>query len=143
MTAAIKFYISTTIEVMNQQGRPDSKMIPRRPQSDSPRTGDGHPLVARQNYAPEQIRQAAANFRALSDPERLRLTAFLVSGEACVTDIAEAMGAGLSTVSQRLKVLRSEDVIVSRRAGKHIFYALADKHVTDLVRNALKHASEK
>jgi len=46
-------------------------------------------------------------------------------------------------VSQRLKVLRSEDVIVSRRAGKHIFYALADKHVTDLVRNALKHASEK
>jgi len=81
LTAAIKFYISTTIEVMNQQGRPDSKMIPRRPQSDSPRTGDGHPLVARQNYAPEQIRQAAANFRALSDPERLRLTAFLVSGQ--------------------------------------------------------------
>jgi DNA-binding transcriptional ArsR family regulator len=47
-----------------------------------------------------------------------------------------------STVSQRLRILRSEGLVVRRREGKHIFYALADRHVADLLNNALAHAEE-
>ena len=47
-----------------------------------------------------------------------------------------------STVSQRLRILRSEGLIVRRRAGNHIYYSLADRHVADLIHNGLAHASK-
>lgn len=42
----------------------------------------------------------------------------------------------------RLRVLRDEGLIARRRDGNHIYYALADRHVADLIRNALAHAGE-
>jgi ArsR family transcriptional regulator len=61
----------------------------------------------------------------------------------CVTELAASEQESLSTISQRLRVLRSENLIVRRRRGKHINYALADQHVMDLVFNALAHATER
>lgn len=88
------------------------------------------------------IERAARIFRALGDPSRLRLLAFLANGETCVTEVATAVGDEISTVSQRLRVLRLEGLVVRRRQGKHILYALADQHVVDLIFNALEHAVE-
>jgi DNA-binding transcriptional ArsR family regulator len=59
-----------------------------------------------------------------------------------VTELAEAAGVGLSTVSQQLRLLRAERIVSRRRTGKHIYYCLADGHVSDLIRNALEHAAE-
>lgn len=84
--------------------------------------------------------QAAAMFRALGDPARLLLMECLMEGERCVGDLAVFFGQEVSTISQRLKVLRNERLIERRREGKHIFYSLADGHVTDLIRSALEHA---
>jgi len=61
----------------------------------------------------------------------------------CVTELAASEGESMSTISQRLRVLRSENIIVRRRKGKHINYGLADQHVMDLVFNALAHATER
>jgi DNA-binding transcriptional ArsR family regulator len=61
----------------------------------------------------------------------------------CVTELAASEQESLSTISQRLRVLRSENLIIRRRRGKHINYALADQHVMDLVFNALAHATER
>lgn len=90
----------------------------------------------------EQIERAAAIFRAVSEPARLKLLVRLGGGEWCVTELAEAAGVGLSTVSQQLRLLRAERIVARRRAGKHIFYSLADAHVIDLVRSAMRHAAE-
>lgn len=90
----------------------------------------------------EQLERAAALFRAAGDPARLRLLHRLSEGEWCVTELAEAAGVGLSTVSQQLRLLRSERIVGRRRAGKHIFYSLADAHVLDLIRSAIDHAGE-
>ena len=90
----------------------------------------------------EALDRAAGLFRALGDPPRLRLLALLAQGEACVTELAADQDEGLSTVSQRLRVLRAENAVSRRRDGKHILYRLADQHVADLVFNALAHASE-
>ena len=73
---------------------------------------------------------------------RLKLLARLAYGEWCVTELAEAAGVGLSTVSQQLRLLRAERLVWRRREGKHIYYGLADTHVLDLVQSALAHASE-
>lgn len=88
------------------------------------------------------LETAARLFRALGEPSRLRLLALLAQGEACVTELALSEGDDMSTVSQRLRVLRNENLVVRRRKGKHINYALADQHIVDLVFNALAHASE-
>lgn len=85
---------------------------------------------------------AARLFRALGEPSRLRLLALLAQGEACVTELAMSEGDEMSAISQRLRILRSENLVVRRRKGKHINYALADQHIVDLVFNALAHASE-
>jgi DNA-binding transcriptional ArsR family regulator len=88
------------------------------------------------------IEQAAALFRALGDSARLSLLARLSHGEYCVTELAAASGEGLSTVSQRLRTLRAERLLRRRRAGKHVYYTLADEHVALLIQSALAHASE-
>jgi ArsR family transcriptional regulator len=90
----------------------------------------------------DQLDRAAAIFRAAGDLSRLKLLYRLCDGEWCVTELADAAGVGLSTVSQQLRLLRSERIVARRRAGKHIFYSLADSHVSDLVQSAIEHAAE-
>jgi ArsR family transcriptional regulator, lead/cadmium/zinc/bismuth-responsive transcriptional repressor len=89
------------------------------------------------------LEQASAMFRALGDPARLRLLARLVDGEICVTELADLEQEKLSTVSARLRTLYAVRLVKRRRQAKHIFYALADAHVLDLVRNAMDHAIER
>ncbi|MBX3196857.1 MAG: helix-turn-helix transcriptional regulator [Labilithrix sp.] len=90
----------------------------------------------------EQLERAAAIFRAAGDVSRLKLLHRLSDGEWCVTELADAAGVGLSTVSQQLRLLRAERIVARRRAGKHIFYSLADSHVSDLIHSAIEHAAE-
>jgi ArsR family transcriptional regulator len=66
----------------------------------------------------------------------------LSQGELCVSALARAESESISTISQRLRVLRSENLVIRKRRGKHINYRIADQHVMDLVFNALAHASE-
>jgi ArsR family transcriptional regulator len=88
------------------------------------------------------LERAAGLFRALGDAPRLRILALLAQGEWCVSEIVGALQEKFSTVSQRLRVLRGEGLVVRRREGTHLFYALADRHVADLIDNALAHAHE-
>ena len=86
--------------------------------------------------------RAARLLRAMGDQERLSLLFRLSEGAACVTELAEAEGETLSTISQRLRVLRSEDLVKRHREGKHIRYALADDHVRELIAAVFAHAQE-
>src|SRR3984957_15683236 len=94
------------------------------------------------NVSDEAFERAAALFRTAGDVSRLQLLERLASGEWCVTELAQAAGTGLSSVSQQLRLLRAEHIVRRRRVGKHIYYSLADRHVIDLIRNALEHAAE-
>ena len=107
-------------------------------------TTDEHGPAARQPLVnTAALEKAAGLFRAIGDPSRLRILARLAQGEMCVTELALCEHESLPTISQRLRVLRAENVITRRRRGKHINYALADQHVMDLVFNALAHATER
>jgi ArsR family transcriptional regulator, lead/cadmium/zinc/bismuth-responsive transcriptional repressor len=81
-------------------------------------------------------------FRAMGDSPRLKILEMLSHGERCVTEIVEELKDKFPTVSQRLRLLRAEGLVVRRRQGTHLFYALADRHVADLLHNALAHAEE-
>ena len=104
---------------------------------------DEHDGGARKPWGnPAALERASRLFRAIGDTARLQILAKLAQGEMCVTELAASEGESLSTISQRLRVLRAENIVVRRRRGKHINYALADQHVMDLLFNALAHAGE-
>lgn len=89
-----------------------------------------------------RLDRAARLFRTLGDGPRLRLLTILAGGERCVTELALLEGEHLSTMSQRLRLLRSENLVAHRRRGKHVLYTLADGHVAAIVAAALTHAGE-
>lgn len=93
-------------------------------------------------YSSNDFEAGARLFRALGDESRLRLLEYLSRGEACVSEIAEKSGEGLSTVSQRLRILRMDGLVNRRREGKHLFYRLTDHHIEELIRNGLEHIGE-
>jgi len=109
-------------------------------------------IATRHRHAPHSWRKlpdasnldlASAMFRALGDAGRLRLLARLEAGEICVSELAELENEKLTTVSARLRTLHEVRLVKRRRAAKHIYYALWDRHVLRLVQSAMKHAAEK
>jgi DNA-binding transcriptional ArsR family regulator len=90
----------------------------------------------------EAYERAAGFFRAAGDIARLKLLTRLADGEWCVTELAQAAHVTLPTVSQQLRLLRAEGLVKRRRVAKHVYYALADAHIRDLLRSALDHAAE-
>src|SRR5262245_56386082 len=86
--------------------------------------------------------RADGPFQARGGRGRLRPLELLAGREWCVSELVEAMGEKVSTVSQRLRILRTAGLVVRRRQGTHLFYCLADRHVVDLIENALAHADE-
>lgn len=92
--------------------------------------------------ARQSCERAAGIFRALGDPSRLQILFLLTQRALCVSEITEILQDNLSAVSQRLKLLKSERVVVSRREGKHVIYSLTDHHVRRLIVNGVAHAEE-
>ncbi|MEP4684280.1 MAG: metalloregulator ArsR/SmtB family transcription factor, partial [Rhodopirellula bahusiensis] len=90
----------------------------------------------------EACERAAAIFRALGDPQRLRLLMVLEASERCVSEVRELLGEPMPAISQRLRLLKSERIVRSRRDRKHVFYSLADDHILRLVTNGVMHAME-
>ncbi len=92
---------------------------------------------------PEDVLEnAALMLSAAGDPARLRLLLRLADGERCVTELAEAEGEKLATVSARLKLLHGARLVTRRREAKHVHYSLTDGHIVSLVRDILEHAAE-
>jgi len=112
------------------------------PSPDDPHCGaEGHGLDHPRPPA-EALEKAAALFAAMGDPGRLDVLVCLFHAEHCVSDLAAELDQGLSTISQRLKILRHQRLVSRRRDGKHIYYALADAHIRELVASALEHVTE-
>jgi ArsR family transcriptional regulator, arsenate/arsenite/antimonite-responsive transcriptional repressor len=70
------------------------------------------------------LAQLARRFHALSDETRLRIVDLLVSGEKCVCDLQDAIGAAQSRLSFHLRVLREAGLVRDRRQGRWNFYSL-------------------
>ena len=66
----------------------------------------------------------------------------LEAAERCVSEICVQLDEPMPAISQRLRLLKSERIVRSRREGKHIYYSLADGHISRLVTNGVMHAME-
>ncbi len=77
--------------------------------------------------------EASAVLKSLGNEDRLILLCHLSQAELSVGELAEATGIMQPTLSQQLGVLRHEHMVATRRAGKHIYYRIADDRVRTLL----------
>jgi len=93
-------------------------------------------------YSARQLEAAAHMCHAMSDPARLRLLLRLADKELCVSELVAHEQAKLGSVSARLQTLHTAGLVSRRREAKHVYYALVDDHVRNLLHNVLSHAAE-
>ncbi|MCQ3939109.1 MAG: ArsR family transcriptional regulator [Chloroflexi bacterium] len=86
-----------------------------------------------------KARKLAELFSALSDASRTRIIALLMDGEMSVRAIADGLGMTESAVSHQLRGLRQMHLVRARKAGRQVFYALDDDHVSRLFTLGLDH----
>lgn len=91
----------------------------------------------------DPITLGAELLKVLGSPVRIKLILALEEhGERCVHELTDMLEVNQPLVSQHLRVLRSANLIVGRRAGKEVRYSIADHHVSHIVRDAITHAQE-
>lgn len=85
----------------------------------------------------------ASTFAVLADPTRSRiLHALSLADELCVCDLALLLGISQSALSHQLRLLRDRRVVARRKAGRIVYYRLADEHVRHVFSDGLRHVSE-
>ena len=76
----------------------------------------------------EAAKQQAIIFKALADPNRLRLLSIVkaeASGESCVCDLTKPLDLGQPTVSHHLKILVDAGLLHREKRGTWAYYSLA------------------
>ncbi|MBI1878448.1 MAG: helix-turn-helix transcriptional regulator [Chloroflexi bacterium] len=72
-------------------------------------------------------------FKALAHPARIKILELLRSGEMSVNELQAHLEIEPSTVSQQLAVLRSRNIVETRKVGTSVFYRVRDPQVFELL----------
>ena len=65
-------------------------------------------------------------FSVLSEPSRLRIMYAVCSGEKSVSEVVELCGSSQANVSRHLAALHKAGILLRRKEGTIVFYAIAD-----------------
>ena len=110
---------------------------------DVPLVDEANVLRTRKEMKPaEAVNLLAETFRALGDPNRLRIVYALSRRELCVCDLAAALAMSQSAVSHSLRVLRQLRLVRVRKENKTAYYTLDDDHIAHLVADGFEHVEE-
>jgi DNA-binding transcriptional ArsR family regulator len=83
---------------------------------------------------PESLQEFKAGFfKTLASPVRIRLLEELRGGPATVGDLQLRLRLDSSNVSQHLAVLRAQGIVVTRREGNRIWYAVPEKRIYSIL----------
>lgn len=87
------------------------------------------------NQRQKPLYEAKANlFKGLAHPFRIRVLELLAAAtEVSVAELQHETGLEASHLSQHLAVLRRHRLVEAERRASHVYYRLADAHVTDLL----------
>ena len=78
----------------------------------------------------------AEMMKALALPVRLQIVEALREEESCVCHLEVLLGQRQAYISQQLSRLRDAGLVVDRREGMNVYYALADKGIEPLLDTA-------
>lgn len=75
----------------------------------------------------QELRQFKAEiFHALAHPTRIAMVEALRHGETSAGQLIEQLGLEQANASQHFAVLRSKQIVTSRKEGNQVFYSLRD-----------------
>lgn len=98
----------------------------------------------KKNLLNEEVLLMMADFyKAFSDSTRVKIIDAIYENELCVCDISVLLNMTKSAVSHQLKYLREMNLIKARKAGKEVYYSLADKHVKEVFEISKEHILER
>lgn len=78
-------------------------------------------------------------FKTMAHPLRIRALEVLAQGEHSVGELADAIDADPAHLSQQLGVLRRAGLVVNRREGTTVFYAIKDRLLVDVLEAARRY----
>ena len=79
------------------------------------------------------LRDAAECLKLLAHPVRLRIVDILMQGEFPVNQIAQLCQLPPHQTSEHLRLLQHHGLLISRRAGRIVYYAIADPRLPKLL----------
>lgn len=71
-------------------------------------------------------------FQAIAEETRFRIVQLLTSGERCVCELQDELGAAQSRLSFHLKKLREAGVVSDRRDGRWVYYSLVPEALEEM-----------
>ncbi len=80
----------------------------------------------------QELAQMTAVFKALSDPNRLRIFAELMAGDSCNCELRDNLGLAPNLLSHHLKTLEKAGLVDSRRDvidGRWIYYSVKRENI--------------
>ncbi|OYX13468.1 MAG: transcriptional regulator [Rhizobiales bacterium 32-66-8] len=81
----------------------------------------------------DRVGAASAFLKTLANPDRLLIACALVAGERSVRELEDLLEIRQPGLSQQIGELRGAGLIVGRKAGKQVFYRLADPRVETFI----------
>lgn len=69
-----------------------------------------------------------------ASPTRLEIMLLLGEGECTVGELSEALHVALPNLSQHLRVMRDKRILRMRKAGRHVFYRVANLKYLQAIR---------
>jgi DNA-binding transcriptional ArsR family regulator len=83
-------------------------------------------------------RETVNVFKALSDPNRIRIIKMLESRELCVCEVREVLDLSTSTVSKHLSILRDAGLVMDSKDGKWVNFRLNQRSESSFLRSQLE-----
>ncbi|KAA0440019.1 MAG: winged helix-turn-helix transcriptional regulator [Candidatus Thioglobus sp.] len=83
----------------------------------------------------EDIEKATNALKAMAHPLRLKILCALKGNELQVLEIVEHVGSSQSNISQHIEILRTKNIVESRREGNRILCRVKDAKILKLVAN--------
>ena len=99
-------------------------------------------LIREQLNHVEDFQIVSEVFKQLGDTTRVRIFWLLCHCEECVLNISAMLAMSSPAVSHHLRPLKSSGLIVSRRAGKEVYYRAADNEQSRLLHQMIEQVME-
>ena len=86
----------------------------------------------KQKASAKSVSETVSFLKAIAEENRLRIICFLKGGEKCVCDIVDFLDLPQNLVSHHLKILREQQVVVARKVGLKVFYAIDKRKLSNI-----------
>ncbi|WP_435171588.1 ArsR/SmtB family transcription factor [Falsirhodobacter sp. 1013] len=90
----------------------------------------------------DQLSLVSEAFKLLGDPTRLRIVIYCLDGPKSVGDIAGTLNLSQTLVSHHLRLLRSARLLRAERQSRHVYYQIADHHISHMIADLTEHVME-